>query len=60
MREPKHSLVQIGEGPGNRAVQFRGGEEESWEVSDQENVKIDESSEDDDDTEVIKFLKTKW
>lgn len=56
MKEPKHSLVQIEEGPGNRAVRFRGEEEETWEVRDQEDVKIDESSEDDDETEVIKFV----
>ena len=56
MKEPRHSLVQIREGAGNRAVQFRGGQEETWEVSDQEDVEIDESSEDDDETEVIKFF----
>ena len=55
MKEPKHSLVQRGEGPLNRAVKFRGEEEETWEVSDQEDFKIDESSEDDDETEVIKI-----
>ena len=56
MKEPKHSLLQRGKKPGNRAVKFRGEEEETWEVSDQEDVKIDESSEDDDETEVIKFV----
>ena len=40
----------------NRAVKFRGDEEETLEVSDQEDVKIDESSEDDDETEVIKIV----
>ena len=56
MKEPKHSLAQRGEGPLNRAVKFRGDEEETLEVSDQEDVKIDESSEDDDETEVIKIV----
>ena len=60
MKEPKHSLVQRGEGPGNRAVRFIGEEEETWEVSDQEDVKISESSDDDDQIEVIKMVFSKW
>ena len=40
----------------NRAVRFRGEEEETWEVSDQEDVKIDESSEGYDETEVINIV----
>lgn len=61
MKKPKHSRVQIVEGPGNRAVRFR--EEdispnglETWEISDQEDIERNESSEDEDETEVNKFI----
>ena len=59
MKEPKHSQVQMGEGPVNWAVRFRGEGKECWEVSDQEDLKIYESVEDDDETEVIKSF-SKW
>ena len=56
MKEPKNSLVQREEGRENRAVRFRGEEGQTWEVSDQEDIKIDESSGDDDETEVIEIV----
>lgn len=62
MKDPKHSQVQVGEGPGDRAARFRGKDKsqpnglETWQVSDQEDLENDELSEDDDETEVIKFF----
>lgn len=62
MKDPKHSRVQVREGSGDRAARFRGEDKsqpnglETWQVSDQADIENDELSEDDDETEVIKFF----